>query len=110
VVFAGTDLPAVDTMVRSWNVWILDAADIHSSVFPSGHVTVAFSAAFAMLLALPDRRRVGWILMGIGVLVLVDTVYGRYHYAADGLAGLAISAAAFGCVLVHQALTPRRRS
>ena len=30
---------------------------IHSSVFPSGHVTVGFSAAFAMLLALPVWRQ-----------------------------------------------------
>lgn len=110
VVFAGADLPAYETVFHRLNLWILDTGDIRSSVFPSGHVTVAFSAAFAMLLALPDRRRVGWILMVIGVLVLVDTVYGRYHYAADGLAGLTISAAAFGCVLVQQALTARRRT
>jgi len=52
--------------------------------FPSGHVTVGFSAAFAMLLALPEKRRIGWTLLAIALLVLVDTVYGRYHYLAMG--------------------------
>ena len=94
--------------MRQWNLWILSTADIHSSVFPSGHVTVAFSAAFAMLLAMPDRRRIGWMLMTIAALVLVDTVYGRYHYAADGLAGLAISATAFGCVRMLRAIGIQR--
>lgn len=109
-VFPGADLPSVDILLRRWNLWILHAGDIHSSVFPSGHVTVAFSAAFAMLLAAPERRIVGWGLMTVAVLVLIDTVYARYHYAADGIAGVAISATAFGCVLAVKACTAGKRT
>lgn len=109
-VFAGQDLPGVETVFRRFSLWILNHCDIRSSVFPSGHVTVAFSAAFAMLLAMPERRRAGWTLLAIALLVLVDTVYGRYHYAADGLAGLLVSLVALGLVLAHRAAADRRRA
>ena len=97
--FAGEDLPNVDTVFRRVNLWILDHWDIHSSVFPSGHVAAAFSAAFAMRLAAPDRRHLWGALLAIALLVWVNTIYSRYHYAADGLAGLALSASAIGLFL-----------
>jgi membrane-associated phospholipid phosphatase len=109
-VFAGQDLPGVETVFRRFSLWILNHCDIRSSVFPSGHVTVAFSAAFAMLLALPERRRAGWTLLAIALLVFVDTVYGRYHYAADGLAGLLVSLVALGLALVHRGPAAGRRA
>jgi membrane-associated phospholipid phosphatase len=89
--FPRQDLPAFSSPFRSFNTWMLDRYDIQVSVFPSGHVTVAFSAAFAMLLALPERRRVGFILFVLAIGVSIATTYGRYHYAVDGLAGLAVS-------------------
>lgn len=92
--FAAEDLPTVSTPFRSFNVWLLDRLDIRTSVFPSGHVAAGFSAAFAMLLVLPERRWIGWTLMLIAISVMVATVYGRYHYAVDGLASLAVSAGA----------------
>lgn len=91
LIFTGEDLPAFSTVFRSLNVWLLDHFDIRASVFPSGHVTVAFSAAFAMLLALPERRPVGWALGGLATAVAIATVYGRYHWAVDGLAGFGVS-------------------
>jgi membrane-associated phospholipid phosphatase len=114
LVFAGEDLPAFSTVFRSLNLWLLDHYDIRASVFPSGHVTAGFSAAFAMLLALPERRRVGWVLGALATAVAIATVYGRYHYAVDGLAGLGVSLLA--CAVsarLHPALRPtvlRRRS
>ncbi len=110
IIFAGQDLPGVDSIFRRFNLWILNQCDIHSSVFPSGHVTAAFSAAFAMLLALPEKRRVGWMLLAVAILVLINTVYGRYHYAADGLAAVAISLAGFAFVGASRARTPRRHT
>jgi membrane-associated phospholipid phosphatase len=92
--FPGDDLPLEISIVRRFNMWILKHGDIHSSVFPSGHVAVGFSAAFAMRLALPQRPALASTLFTIAVLVWVGTIYGRYHYAADGLAGLIVSAAA----------------
>ncbi len=108
LLFAGQDLPAVDTVFRQFNVWILERCDIQASVFPSGHVTVGFAAAFAMLLALPESRRAGFVLLAIATLVLANTVYGRYHYTADGLAGLAISMIAAGVAFLWNARAARR--
>ena len=98
VAFAGQDLPGVETVFRRLNLWILDQADIRSSVFPSGHVAVGCSSAFAMWRAVPQRLVLGWTLLALAVLVWLCTVYGRYHYAADGLAGAAVSAAAIAIV------------
>ena len=110
VVFTGQDLPGVETAFRRLNVWILDHADIRSSIFPSGHVAVGFSAAFAIWLAVPERRALAWMLLAIAFLVWVSTVYGRYHYAADGLAGLAVSATAIGAILARRAQVGRGRN
>ena len=108
-VFAGQDLPGVETVFRRFSLWILNHCDIRASVFPSGHVTVGFSAAFAMMLAMPEQRRASWTLLALALLVLVNTVYGRYHYAADGLAGLLVSLVALGLVLAHRAAAVGRR-
>jgi membrane-associated phospholipid phosphatase len=114
LLFIGEDLPAFSTVFRSLNVWLLDHFDIRASVFPSGHVTAAFSAAFSMLLALPEKRPVGWVLGALATAVAIATVYGRYHYAVDALAGLGVSLLA--CAVsarLHPALrqtVPGRRS
>jgi membrane-associated phospholipid phosphatase len=115
LIFTGEDLPAFSTVFRSLNLWLLDNFDIRASIFPSGHVTVGFSAAFAMLLAVPERKPVGWVLGALATVVAVATVYGRYHYAVDALAGLGVSLLA--CAVsarLHPALRPtvpgRRRA
>ena len=95
--FPGQDLPQVHTVLRRFNIWILDRYDIRTSVFPSGHVTAAFSAAFGMLLAFPQRKRFGVAVLGLAAAIALTTVYGRYHYLVDGVAGFLISTAA-GCI------------
>ena len=77
--------------VRRFNLFILNSSSIHSGVFPSAHVSSAFSAAWGMLLVLPQRKRYGYALVVYAVSVAVATVYGRYHYAVDTFAGFAIS-------------------
>lgn len=94
-VFAGADLPRFESVFRRLNVWILDGCDIRSSVFPSGHVGVGFSAAFAMRIAVP-RRATAWTMLGFAMLVWINTIYGRYHYAADGLAAFVVSGGVIG--------------
>ena len=69
------------------------AGGIHTSVFPSGHVAHAFAAGWGMLRALPEHKWVGRSLLALAVLILMATVYGRYHYAVDSIAGLAVAAA-----------------
>ena len=64
--------------------------DISTSVFPSGHVGVAFSTALALLFSAPTRRGLFAIALAAAILVYLATVYGRYHYAMDGLASMAI--------------------
>lgn len=89
-VFAGLDVPQVSSLWRGINIWILDHMDIATSVFPSGHVAVAFSSAFGMWRAVPHRPRIYVGFFAMAILVYLATVYGRYHYAVDGLASLAI--------------------
>jgi membrane-associated phospholipid phosphatase len=107
-VFAGEDLPQFNTVFRTLNVWLLDHCDIRTSVFPSGHVTAAFSAAFGMLLAFPEKKRVGAVLLIAAAAIAITTVYGRYHYVVDGIAGLFISVAAAGISAAFFAVRRRK--
>ena len=90
-VFFGDDFPSYNSVIRRFNWWMLGNYGIHTSVFPSAHVAGAFSAAFGMQLALPERRWVSRFLFATAVLIAIATVYGRYHYLADGLAGLTMA-------------------
>jgi membrane-associated phospholipid phosphatase len=90
-VFAGADLPHIVTDFRRLNLWIVGGYGIHSSVFPSAHVSSALSAAWGLLAAIPERRWIGWSVAAYGLSVAIATVYGRYHFAADGVAGIAVS-------------------
>jgi membrane-associated phospholipid phosphatase len=98
--FAGSDLPNVTTALRRFNLWIVNGYGIHSSVFPSAHVSSAFSAGWALLLYLPDRKRYGAGMLIYAASVAVGAVYGRYHYGVDVLAGLGVSVVAAGIVIL----------
>lgn len=101
-VFPGQDFPTVNTIFRQFNWWMLGGYGIHTSVFPSAHVAGAFGAAFGMIRVLPEHPWVGRCLLVLAVLIATATVYGRYHYLADAMAGFAM------CILA-QALTLRLR-
>ena len=93
-VFPGLDSPPFDTVFRRFNWWLLGGYGIHTSVFPSAHVSGAFSAAFGMVRALPEHPWVGRFLLVMAVLIATATVYGRYHYLADALAGFLLAVVA----------------
>lgn len=94
--FPGEDLPTYVSIWRTFNMWVLDHADISTGVFPSGHVAVAFAAAFGMWRALPAaRRRLAYGFFAIAAIVFTATIYARYHYAADGLASIGLAAIAW---------------
>ena len=95
-VFPGEDFPGVITVFRRFNFGILGAHGIHTSVFPSAHVAGAFGAAAATIRALPEHPWVGRTLLVTAVLIATATVYGRYHYAADALAGFVMFLIAAG--------------
>ena len=94
-VFANADLPHIVTIFRRFNLAILGQYGIHSSVFPSAHVSAAFACAWGLLIAMPDRRRYSAMVAVFAFSVAIATIYGRYHFAVDALAGFAISFCAF---------------
>jgi membrane-associated phospholipid phosphatase len=44
-----------------------------------------------MFLLVPERKAIGWVVLFYAASVSVATVYGRYHYSADVIAGFAVS-------------------
>ncbi len=104
VVFAHADLPHIVTIFRRFNLAILGQYGIHSSVFPSAHVSSSFACAWGLLIVLPERKRWGWMVAFYSLSVAVATVYGRYHFATDAVAGFAISFLGWSATL----LLPRR--
>lgn len=100
VAFPGADLPHFMTFLRYVNLLIVGGYGIHSSVFPSAHVSSAFSAAWALLATLDSRRWMGWAMLAYACSVAIATIYGRYHYAADVVAGFAVSLVALAALRV----------
>jgi membrane-associated phospholipid phosphatase len=94
-VFPGLDLPSFLTPLRRLNLLLVGSYGIHSSVFPSAHVSGAVAGALMLRRVMSERRWVGNVLLMVGVLIAVATVYGRYHYVVDALAGSAIGVVAY---------------
>jgi membrane-associated phospholipid phosphatase len=107
VAFAGTDLPNVFTSLRRLNLWLVGDYGIHSSVFPSAHVSSAFSAVWALFAFLPERKKIAWGMLIYECSVAIATVYGRYHYAADAIAGVAVSLVPAVMILLARRLRVR---
>lgn len=89
-VFPDADLPVM-SLLRAWNLRIVGNYGIHTSVFPSGHSAAAFSAAFAVWKLLPEFPWCRWGMLILSILIAVATVYGRYHFAIDTVAGLGLA-------------------
>lgn len=53
--------------------------------FPSGHTQLTLTA---MYIAFTCRTKIRWGLLVVGTLLIISTVYMRYHYAVDVLAGM----------------------
>jgi membrane-associated phospholipid phosphatase len=72
-------------------------------VFPSGHTMIA---AAVLIFAYRRARRAFWVMLPIVACLLVSTVYCRYHYVVDVIAGLVLAAAAvpFGNALYDRLL------
>ena len=62
-------------------------ARVHGAAFPSAHVA---GSMVALVASWRYRRWLFWITLPFFVSMCVATVYGRYHYVADVLAGLAV--------------------
>lgn len=90
-VFAGDHVPHVSTWLRQLNLSIVGGYGIHSSVFPSAHVSSVFSAAWGLSAVAPERPALGRCMALYACGVALASVYGRYHYAADVVAGFVVS-------------------
>jgi membrane-associated phospholipid phosphatase len=109
LVFPGVDNPSFVTWVRHLNLYILGKATIHVGVFPSAHVSSAFSAAWAMFLLLPGRKVFSVALLAYAISVSLATIYGRYHYSADVVSGFVVSLlAALVCLILQGGTAPRQ--
>jgi membrane-associated phospholipid phosphatase len=80
------------TNIRSFNLWILRRASNHWNTFPSGHVAGSFACALIVWSFLPWT---GVALLVVATGIALGSISGRYHYAADALAGVAVAVAAF---------------
>jgi membrane-associated phospholipid phosphatase len=57
-------------------------------VFPSGHTMLTI---ISVVLAYRYRLRVRGFLLVLGILLVIGTVYLRYHYVVDLLAGVILA-------------------
>jgi membrane-associated phospholipid phosphatase len=70
----------------------MDFARIHRDVFPSMHVAISF---LVWLYALRNSRPLFWILSPLILSLWVSTIYLRYHYLVDVVAGLLLAPVSF---------------
>ena len=69
--------------------WIYDHFETPGAAFPSSHVAVALCTLYFSFIYL---RPVRWIHLIVVVVLCVSTVYGRYHYVMDVVAGILAAA------------------
>lgn len=86
------DVP--QTAPRRLNVWIVRNASIGAITFPSAHVASALAASLVLLRLVPVA---GVVFGSVSVGICFACVLGRYHYAADVLAGIVVAVFAFAC-------------
>ena len=84
--------PHIEPLLRKWNFWLLDHYSVQACIFPSGHVAAVTAVALAVRKHAP---RLGALFLFLAASVALATVYGRYHYAADAVAGALVGVAAY---------------
>ena len=84
--------PQVAPVLRGMNRWLLGRYAVGASLFPSAHVAATTAMALAIRRYLP---RFGMVFVLIAASIALATVYGRYHYAADALAGAMVGLTAY---------------
>ena len=84
--------PTRSSAIRRVNVRVLGVASIQLNTFPSGHVAASLATALAVCVRLPLA---GLPLGLLAFAIAIGSVVGRYHYAADALAGAALALLGF---------------
>ena len=89
------DHPHIDrrpVAIRRLNALVLHHGSIQVNTFPSGHAAGAVATALAVASISPAAGAVfGVIATGI----VIGSIVGRYHYAADSVAGILVAVAAW---------------
>ncbi len=103
VLFRDLPGPHIEPLLRKWNFWLLDHYSVQACIFPSGHVAAVTAVALAVRKHAP---RVGALFLFLAASIAVATVYGRYHYAVDAVAGALVGVAAYCAwnVIKHRAM------
>lgn len=78
---------------RTVNLRILAVGDVHVNTFPSGHTAEALVCA--LLLSSSSPLMAG-VMFFSAAAISAGTVFGRYHYAADAIAGWAVALLVWG--------------
>ena len=68
--------------------WIYRNFEGPGAAFPSSHVAIALTTVWFSFLYLP---RIRWLHLVVGLLLCGSTVYCRYHYVVDVVAGAAVT-------------------
>jgi membrane-associated phospholipid phosphatase len=79
-------------LVRRVNLSVLGVTSVPLNTFPSGHTAAALAIALAVAARLPFA---GLLLGLLALAIAIGSVVGRYHYAADALAGAALALLGF---------------
>jgi membrane-associated phospholipid phosphatase len=79
--------PRKPSAIRRLNLDVLQRASTGLNTFPSGHAATSLAATLVVVTYLPFAG----ILLGVIALgISIGSVTGRYHYAADSIAGVAV--------------------
>jgi membrane-associated phospholipid phosphatase len=94
-------LGASRSSIRRLNLAVLNRASVQWNTFPSGHTAASLATALAVGSYMPLA---GVVLGVLAVSIAAGSVVGRYHYAADAIAGAAVAILAFATVAVARGL------
>lgn len=67
--------------------YIVKVAGLHGGCMPSSHVAVAL---VVMIYAIRYTRILAWVLTPVVISLFAGTVYGRFHYILDVVAGILV--------------------
>lgn len=84
--------PLEGYVVTALQDFIMEVGDIYGGCMPSSHVAVAL---VVLLLAWVYRKRMAAWMTPFVIMLFISTVYNRYHYVSDVVAGVAVGLFAF---------------
>jgi membrane-associated phospholipid phosphatase len=82
-------------LFRRLNLAILRTSSNQVNTLPSGHVAAALAVALTVLASAPAA---GVAFLALSAAIALATVVGRYHYAVDSLAGVAVALVSWWCL------------